>query len=106
MASGPGVNVVSEISFSKEHINRQPKNIIIFQKELGSTEKPGVVKTKPSTSKSLKKEENANEVGFGEEHLNEVVDFDEESEADQMKSVNETNKTIEDKGITEDFYII
>ena len=66
-------------------------------KDLASTEKPGVVKTKPSTSKSLKKDENANEVDVGEEHLNEVFDYD-ETESDPMKSINETNTS----NVTED----
>ena len=38
----------------------------------------------------MKKDENANEVDVGEDHLNEVFDFD-ESESDQIKSINETN---------------
>ena len=38
----------------------------------------------------MKKDENVNEVDVGEDHLNEVFDFD-ESESDQIKSINETN---------------
>ena len=37
----------------------------------------------------MKKDENANEIDLGEDHLNEVFDFD-ESESDQIKSINET----------------
>ena len=40
----------------------------------------------------MKKDENANEVDVGEDHLNEVFDFD-ESESDQIKSINETTKS-------------
>ena len=51
----------------------------------------------------MKKDENANEVDVGEDHLNEVFDFD-ESESDQIKSINETTKsnTTDDNNIFDD----
>jgi len=78
-------STLTSLDIKEEKIDLKPTI-----KDLGSTEKPGAIKVKPSTSKSLKKDENANEVDVGEDHLNEVFDFD-ESESDQIKSINETN---------------
>ena len=53
-----------------------------------STDKPGsITKSKPSQTKSLKKDANANEVDTEGEHFNEV---DYEDEVDPLKNLNET----------------
>lgn len=75
-----------------------------------TVEKPGLKQGKPvasqvvATAKSLKKEDNDNEVDIGVEHLNEVLDYEELESASNEMSIKPENETSSTMNITdEDF---